>query len=139
MAKNHRAGDEFREESPTVQDYVKTIYGISHDLAHTLVTTGQVANQLGVSCSSVTDMFKKLAHSGLLIHEAHHGVRLTAAGEQLAARVLRRQRVVESFFAQVLGLDKRDVQPEAEQLEHAVSEALVDRMEKFLSQRQRDA
>ncbi len=60
------------------------------------------------------------------------GVRLTPAGERLAALVLRRHRLIEQFLVQVLGMNWSEVHDEAERLEHAVSERLIDRIDEML-------
>jgi DtxR family Mn-dependent transcriptional regulator len=77
-------------------------------------------------------MVKTLAESGLVRYEPYMGVRLTAAGERLAALVLRRHRLIEQFLVQVLGMDWTEVHDEAERLEHAVSERLIDRIDQML-------
>ena len=77
-------------------------------------------------------MVKTLADSGLVRYEPYMGVRLTPAGEKLAALVLRRHRLIEQFLVQVLGMDWTEVHEEAERLEHAVSERLIDRIDEML-------
>ena len=77
-------------------------------------------------------MMKTLAESGLVRYEPYTGVRLTAAGEKLAARVLRRHRLIELFLVQVMGMSWTEVHEEAEQLEHAVSDRVIDRMDEML-------
>jgi DtxR family Mn-dependent transcriptional regulator len=77
-------------------------------------------------------MVKTLAESGLVRYEPYMGVRLTAAGERLAALVLRRHRLIEQFLVQILGMNWIEVHDEAERLEHAVSERLIDRIDEML-------
>jgi DtxR family Mn-dependent transcriptional regulator len=77
-------------------------------------------------------MIKTLSESGLAEYEPYSGVRLTAAGEKLAGLVLRRHRLVELFLVQVMGMSWADVHDEAEQLEHAVSDRLIDRIDEML-------
>jgi DtxR family Mn-dependent transcriptional regulator len=77
-------------------------------------------------------MVKTLAESGLVDYEPYAGVRLTAAGEKLAALVLRRHRLIELFLVEVMGMSWADVHEEAEHLEHAVSERLIERMDAML-------
>ncbi len=77
-------------------------------------------------------MVKTLAESGLVRYEPYMGARLTTAGERLAALVLRRHRLIEQFLVQVLGMNWSEVHEEAERLEHAVSERLIDRMDEML-------
>jgi DtxR family Mn-dependent transcriptional regulator len=77
-------------------------------------------------------MMKTLAESGLVRYEPYVGVRLTKAGEKLASLVLRRHRLIELFLVKVLGMSWAEVHDEAEQLEHAVSERLIDRIDEML-------
>ena len=87
---------------------------------------GQVATALNVTPGTATTMVKALAESGLAEYEPYSGVRLTAAGEKLAALVLRRHRLVELFLVQVMGMSWDEVHDEAEQLEHVVSDRLIE-------------
>src|SRR5206468_4908407 len=75
---------------------------------------------------------KALAESGLVEYEPYTGVRLTKAGDKLAALVLRRHRLVELFLVQVMGMRWDEVHDEAEQLEHVVSDRLIDRIDEML-------
>jgi DtxR family Mn-dependent transcriptional regulator len=99
---------------------------------------GSVAAALGVTAGTATTMVKALAESGLAEYEPYSGVRLTAAGERLAGLVLRRHRLVELFLVQVMGMSWDEVHDEAEQLEHAVSERLIDRIDDMLGRPARD-
>src|SRR5512140_3668497 len=120
--------------SSTVENYLKAIYqGQSAPGQHgRLVPLGSVAAALGVTPGTATTMVKALAESGLAEYEPYSGVRLTAAGEKLAGLVLRRHRLVELFLVKVMGMSWAEVHDEAEQLEHAVSERLIDRIDEML-------
>lgn len=118
--------------SSTVEDYLKQILLEEEEGEDSRVPTGRVATSLGVAPGTATSMFKALADSGLVSYEPYSGVRLTPAGRQLAARVLRRHRLVELFLVQVLGMDWSEVHDEAEALEHAVSERVIERMDEML-------
>jgi len=120
--------------SSTVENYLKAIYLGQSALAddQRLVSMGHVAAALGVTPGTATTMVKALNESGLAEYEPYSGVRLTAAGERLAGLVLRRHRLVESFLVQVMGMSWAEVHEEAEQLEHAVSERLIDRIDEML-------
>jgi DtxR family Mn-dependent transcriptional regulator len=93
---------------------------------------GQVASALGVTPGTATTMVKALAESGLAEYEPYSGVRLTASGEKLAVLVLRRHRLVELFLVNVMGMSWAEVHEEAEQLEHVVSERLIERIDEML-------
>ena len=93
---------------------------------------GQLASALGVVPGTATTMVKALAESGLVRYEPYAGVRLTPAGEKLAALVLRRHRLVELFLVKVMGMSWTEVHDEAEHLEHAVSDRLIERIDEML-------
>jgi DtxR family Mn-dependent transcriptional regulator len=120
--------------SSTVENYLKAIYqGQSTlDRGVRLVSMGQVASALGVTPGTATTMIKTLAESGLVEYEPYSGVRLTAAGQKLAALVVRRHRLVELFLVQVMGMSWAEVHDDAELLEHVVSDRLIDRMDEML-------
>jgi DtxR family transcriptional regulator, Mn-dependent transcriptional regulator len=120
--------------SSTVENYLKAIYHGQALLAKDarLVSMGQVAAALNVTPGTATTMVKALAESGLAEYEPYSGVRLTAAGEKLAALVLRRHRLVELFLVQVMGMSWDEVHEEAEQLEHVVSDRLIERIDRML-------
>lgn len=118
--------------SLTVENYIKAIYQIAADDPQQTVSTGQLATALGVSPGSVTSMLKTLAESGLASYTPYEGVNLTAAGKALALRVLRRHRLIELFLVRTLNLTWDEVHEEAEHMEHAVSDLLVDRIDEFL-------
>jgi DtxR family Mn-dependent transcriptional regulator len=124
--------------SLTVENYVKAVYQICSAQAGAPAATGQLAAALGVSPSTVTSMVKTLSESGLLTYTPYEGVQLTPAGRTLALRVLRRHRLIELFLARTLGLSWDEVHDEAENMEHAVSDWLVDRIDEFLGFPQHD-
>jgi DtxR family Mn-dependent transcriptional regulator len=108
------------------EDYLKAIYKLQGPGSP--VSTSALAEELGRSDASVTDMVKGLADRGLLEHRPYHGVRLTSSGESAALRIIRRHRVIESYLIEKLGYTWDGVHAEAERLEHAASDDLVDRM-----------
>src|SRR5947208_8074009 len=120
--------------SSTVENYLKAIYQGQSALRRPerLVPMGQVAAALGVTPGTATTMVKALAEAGLAEYEPYSGVRLTSAGEKLAGLVLRRHRLVELFLVRVMGMSWAEVHDEAEQLEHVVSERLIERIDQML-------
>jgi DtxR family Mn-dependent transcriptional regulator len=121
-------------QSQTVENYLKAIFQAQMALesANALVPMGQLATALGVVPGTATTMVKALADSGLAHYEPYVGVRLTPAGEKLAALVLRRHRLIELFLVNVMGMSWTEVHDEAENLEHAVSDRLIDRIDEML-------
>ncbi len=119
--------------SLTIENYVKAIYQLTVDNSEGSASTGALAGALRVSPSSVTSMLKTLHESGLAEHRPYEGVRLTTEGTHLALRVLRRHRLIELFLQRTLELTWDEVHEEAEHMEHAVSDLLVDRIDAFLN------
>lgn len=119
----------------TVENYVKQIY-LEQQAAPgghgALVPMGRLAAAMGVVPGTATTMVKALADSGLVEYEPRGGARLTQGGEQLALHVLRRHRLVELFLVKVLGLDWSEVHEEAEELEHAISDKVLGRIDEVL-------
>lgn len=112
--------------SRSVEDYLKAIYGLSE--RGEAASTSAIAEALTVQPASVTGMVKRMAESALLEHVPYRGVRLTATGLREALKVLRRHRIIETYLCERLGFTWDDVHEEAERLEHAVSDQLVERM-----------
>ena len=126
--------------SSTVENYLKAIHHGQSSLpkGQRLLPMGHVAAALSVTPGTATTMIKALAESGLVEYEPYSGVRLTKAGDKLAALVLRRHRLVELFLVQVMGMKWDEVHDEAEQLEHVVSDRLIDRIDEMLGRPTRD-
>jgi DtxR family transcriptional regulator, Mn-dependent transcriptional regulator len=122
--------------TPAVEDYLKAIYQLAR--GDEPVGTSAIAERLGVAPGSVTGMLKRLGHQELVEHERYQGARLTARGRREAIRMIRRHRVVELFMVEVLGYTWDQVHAEAERLEHAVSDEMVDRMAAVLGDPESD-
>jgi DtxR family Mn-dependent transcriptional regulator len=119
--------------SLTVENYVKTIALIAdRNPPGAAVATGELAQALGVSPGTVTAMLKALDEAALATYTPYEGARLTDAGRRLALMVIRRHRLLELFLARTLDMTWDEVHEEAEHMEHAVSELLIDRIERFL-------
>lgn len=115
--------------SITVENYVKQIYLEQQQAGEGRVPMGRLASAMNVVPGTVTTMVKALGDAGLVDYEPRGGVRLTRGGEQLALHVLRRHRLVELLLVQVLGLDWSEVHTEAEELEHAISDKVLERID----------
>ncbi|MEA2766937.1 MAG: DtxR family transcriptional regulator, Mn-dependent transcriptional regulator [Gemmatimonadaceae bacterium] len=109
-----------------VEDYLKAIYAIGKGTG--AAATNEIAQRLALAPASVSGMVRRLADQGLLAYERYHGVKLTESGRRAALRTLRRHRVIEAYLSQALGYPWDLVHGEAERLEHAASDELVDRM-----------
>lgn len=112
--------------SGPVEDYLKAIYEIER--VGDPASTNDIALRLAISPASVSGMVRRLADQGLITHEPYRGVRLTSDGRRAALRTLRRHRILECYLTEVLGYPWDRVHEEAERLEHAASEVLIERM-----------
>jgi len=109
-----------------VEDYLKAIYELER--SGNPAGTTEIAAALRIAPASVSGMVRRLAEQGLIAHEPYRGARLTDDGRRAALRTIRRHRVIEAYLAQALGYPWDGVHDEAERLEHAASDDLVDRM-----------
>lgn len=122
--------------TPVVEDYLKAIWMLQQVEAP--VSTSRIAERLNLSAAAVTAMIKRLAEQNLLRHEPYYGVRLTPSGELAGLRIIRRHRVLELFLTEVLGYEWDTVHQEAERLEHAASDELIERLARLLGGPDRD-
>ena len=119
--------------SQAIEDYLKFIYKLQHSgNPEQRVTTSVIAERLGVSAASATNMIKKLAEMHLLVHAPYQGVELTSAGEKIALETIRHHRLIELYLAQALDYSWDQIDAEADRLEHAISEEFEDRIDKAL-------
>jgi DtxR family Mn-dependent transcriptional regulator len=116
----------------TVENYLKTLYVEQQRADHVLVAMGAIAAAMQVAPGTATAMVKTLAEAGLVEYEPREGARLSSKGEKLALHVLRRHRLVELFLVEVLGLDWSEVDVEAEELEHSISEKVLAKIDQYL-------
>ena len=112
--------------SRSVEDYLKAVYALTEQGEP--ASTSALAKTLDIQPASVTGMIKRLDESGFLEHVPYQGVRLTETGSREALRIIRRHRVLETYLSDRLGYSWDDVHHEAERLEHAASDELIDRM-----------
>ncbi|HVH08517.1 MAG TPA: metal-dependent transcriptional regulator [Gemmatimonadales bacterium] len=120
----------------SVEDYLKAIYHLSSQGG--FASTSEIAAMLDVAPPSVSGMVKRLSETGLIEHVPYRGVQLTAQGRRAALKMIRRHRILELYLTQHLGYDWGGVHAEAERLEHAVSDDLIERMASGLGQPQYD-
>ncbi len=118
--------------SSSVEDYLKAIYRLSEHGG--TATTSDIAEELELSPASVTGMVKRLAESGHLEHVPYRGVQLTGHGRVAALAVVRRHRILEAYLTEMLHYDWAAVDAEAERLEHAASDQLIERMAEALGE-----
>ena len=114
----------------SVEDYLKAIYRLTPE--GRAAGTSEIANLLELAPASVSGMVKRLSEHGLLEHVPYKGVQLTEEGRRAALRTIRRHRLIEAYLVAFLGYTWDTVHDEAERLEHAVSDQLVERMASVL-------
>jgi DtxR family Mn-dependent transcriptional regulator len=110
----------------SVEDYLKAIYQLTPE--GRAASTSEIAQLLALSPPSVTGMVKRLSEHGLLEHVPYRGVQLTEEGRRAALRMVRRHRLIEAYLVEFLGYSWDAVHEEAERLEHAVSDTMIERM-----------
>lgn len=125
------------ELSSSAQNYLKAIWSLQ-EWSSDPVTPSAIAAKVGVKLSSVSDAVRKLSDQGLLEHTPYGAVTLTATGRMSAVAMVRRHRLIETFLVEALGYRWDEVHEEADAVEHAVSDLLVDRIDAFLGHPQRD-
>lgn len=116
----------------TVENYVKHIFLEQELLSEGPVPMGRVAKAVGVTPGSATSMMKTLSDAELVNYEPRVGVKLTKSGRRLALRVLRRARLIEYFLVKTLDMDWTEINDEAEELEHVISDRVLDALDAFL-------
>ncbi len=121
-----------------IEDYLKTIYELTR--SNQRATTNQIAERMGVTPASVTNMIQKLAETDppLLDYRKHRGVQLTSEGERMALEIIRHHRLLEMFLHETLGYSWDEVHEEADRLEHVISEEMEERIAISLGNPQHD-
>ncbi|MFE5410884.1 metal-dependent transcriptional regulator [Microbacterium sp. NPDC056569] len=117
--------------SPAVDDYLKTIYHHT-EWQDARITPSQLAAELGLAPSSVTEMVQKLAAQGLVTHRPYGPIALSDEGERRAAAIIRRHRLIETWLVREFGYAWDEVHDEAEVLEHAISDRLLEGIDERL-------
>ncbi len=117
-------------ESESREMYIKTIYELEVDGEP--VPVSLIAERLGVSAVSATEMIKRLEGNELVVHTPYKGVELTEKGRLRALSVVRRQRLWGRFLADQLQIPWEYVYDFACRLEHATDDAVTDALADFL-------
>lgn len=124
--------------TPSIEDYLKTIYKLETDGDGPPVSSGAIADAMQVAPASASNMVRRLADLGFIDYEAYAGATLTEPGRAVALEVLRHHRLLELYLKEVMGFDWAAVHHEAERLEHHISETFEDRIEEMLGHPTRD-
>jgi DtxR family transcriptional regulator, Mn-dependent transcriptional regulator len=118
------------------QDYLKALYQLHGDQRP--VPTRELAQRLGISSPSVSEMVTRLTSQGLVEHDRYRGQQLTREGRKVALELVRHHRLLEMFLVQVLGYSLDEVHDEAERLEHVISERMEQRIFELLGRPELD-
>jgi len=118
------------------EDYLKALYQLHGD--HQPVPTRDLAQRLGISSPSVSEMVTRLSAQGLVEHDRYRGQQLTREGRKVALELVRHHRLLEMFLVQVLGYSLDEVHDEAERLEHVISERMEERIFELLGRPELD-
>ncbi|HLT82929.1 MAG TPA: metal-dependent transcriptional regulator [Phototrophicaceae bacterium] len=119
------------------QDYLKAIYA-AVEWGGPATSVGALAARMGVSASTASETVRRLADEGLVHHERYGGISLTGRGREVALAMVRRHRLIETLLVEHLGYEWDEVHDEAEVLEHAVSDLLIERIDALLGHPVRD-
>jgi len=124
-----------KSHTETEENYLKAVYSLLPEKSDEqgMVHTNAIAQHLGTSAASVTDMVKRLTKKGLLAYKPYHGVSLTEKGEKIALNIIRKHRLWEVFLVEKLDFSWDNVHAVAEQLEHINSPELIQRLDAFLN------
>jgi len=122
--------------SPSKEDYIKTIYSLNG--AYEKVGNKHIANKLGVSAASVTEMNSRLVKENFVSHYPYKGVQLTDKGIRTANQLIRKHRIWEVFLHDKLDFKWEEVHSEADRLEHASSDKVIERLNELLESPQYD-
>src|SRR5690625_5013086 len=123
--------------SDSTQDYLKAIW-LAGEWSDDQITATIIAQRAGVTLSTTSDALRRLRRSGLIDHAPYGSIELTETGRAHAVDMLRRQRLIETFLVQALGYTWDQVHDEAEVLEHAVSDFMIDKIAEHLGHPSRD-
>ena len=129
--------DRVPANSVAIDDYLKTIYHHT-EWQSVAITPSQLAAELALAPSTVTEMVQKLAALGLVSHRPYGPVSLTDAGRARAAAIIRRHRLIETWLVRVFDYAWDEVHDEAEVLEHAISDRLLEGISARLGHPTRD-
>ena len=124
--------------SSTVENYLKQILVESLHEDSCEVSMGKIADCLGVTPGTATTMVKSMEGKGWVKYRPRKGVKLTTAGRKVGMNMLRRHRLLETFLVETLGLDWGEIHEEAEVLEHAISEKVLEKLDEFLGRPSHD-
>jgi DtxR family Mn-dependent transcriptional regulator len=116
-------------KTKTIEEYIEAVYALQKKYGH--VRTSDVASTIGVAPPSVTEMLQKLDNKNLVNYVPYHGVTLTLDGEKMAKELMRKHKTLAEFL-EIIGVDRKDADIDACQIEHHVSPRTMKQLNKFV-------
>jgi DtxR family Mn-dependent transcriptional regulator len=116
------------------EDYIKSIYELTVEKKVQMIKTNELSERFGFSDQSVNEMIKKLEHKNLVSFMPYKGISLTSKGKKVAIRMVRSHRIWEVFLTEKLGFSWDSVHEDAEMLEHATSDLVLEKLYHFLGE-----
>lgn len=113
----------------TTEEYLEVIYGLEKEKGS--ASNGDMASELSVKPSSVTEMIKKLRKKGLVEHESYGGAMLTEKGMEIAIGLMEKHRIIADFL-EIIGVERKVAEIDACEIEHHISDSSVKRIGKFV-------
>jgi DtxR family Mn-dependent transcriptional regulator len=119
------------ESSPFREDVLEAMFRIRTSGGKRAVPD-EIASILGADPSSIREVIGELEREGKLIQDPDGSLILTPSGEEIGARVMRKHRILECFFSEMLGMSPDTASEEACTLEHGVSDETIERLGRYL-------
>ena len=118
-----------QEYHPPVEEYLETILALGEEGVP--VIQARIAERLGRSAPSVSEMLDRLTEEGYVTREGRR-LSLTESGRALAEKVVRKHRLAERLLVDVIGLEWHKVHREAGRWEHVISDDVEARLVELL-------
>ena len=113
----------------TIEEYIETICVLEQQKGR--AQTGMIASRMGVKPPSITEMLQKLEREGLIHYESYTGATLTRSGKKMARELMQKHRVIADLL-EILGIDHKQAETDACEIEHHVSPETLKRLEQFV-------
>jgi len=114
----------------TVEEYLESIGSLEG--RENPVSTTSIAQSMGLSLASVSEMLRRLSEKGLVEYTPYGGTNLTEEGRRRFLKLTRRHRLWEVFLNRHLGIGWEDVYHHACTLEHATTDLVAEKLAEFL-------
>lgn len=116
--------------SKSLEEYLKTMYILKQQNGNIRVT--DIANKMNCTKPSVNKAIYNLKDEGLLNYESYGTIELTAKGENLAKKILEAYDIVYVFLKDVLNLDEKKAESEAEKIKSATTDETINKLAKYV-------